>query len=1543
MSKTASYQIIINGIQESVDAVESLNKQLEALESRINALNKKSVSVGTGKSSSGGGKSALSEEDKLLRQINQMEEKRAATQTQIYQSMLAEKDLLKEATQDAKQLAAAERLQADTYSNTMQGMKQQLADIKAVMQTVDLGDTAEFDRLTAKANELNSKLKEIEQSYGQFGRNVGNYANGVVEGLSRVTIKVGETERTFASAREASRTLNNELKAMALNGQQNTAEYHELNEAVKQVNSTLNDVSKSSVAMDNLLDTMQGFTALGSISTGLSSFFGFDNDEIQQSIQKMVALQNVLQGIEQINLQMQTQEGVGKWLSKGNKAIDDFTNKLFGAKKATDEMAKAQEVAGQAAEGASAALKETAVAETAVATGAKTASVAAKALSVTLKTLGIGLVVAGIAAAVEGIQKLVGLITDWVKGDADLISAEQLLNTEIEISNRNLERRLRLNEERFKSGEISGTEKAIEDERAYGDALNETKNSLEDLTKEIEDFGVIRAGDKGVTYLGGFDEGIKSFDDLIKRYELLSDAAKKGKGVMTDYIEGMGDLSLTADDVKDELAHIEKMVGGNIVSAMMKLDTSTEQGRIALIKFVNNWEQNGSKLEKSALLNIPELLSKKYPELAKVLEQYLNGVFDFVDRANASISNLGNVSLSIATTRGGAYIKLKADMDAVKTEWEQIQSAFKKGLITREEFEKKTKIVVAAYKRLGQDAREEVEKNNKSIAVTSVKGTKDIGTKVTRQIQDNGKKVTRQIDDNRKKEAEAVKKAEEWIREAKMNAMQDGLGKELFELEMERQRRINEIKSNGKKVEEATAAVEDEIAQRRKKIWENWQEQNRRTMREINNDITDSTTEQMRILADGLSEYADKILEDLNIANRIPLTNLNGLDDKDGFGMAVLGDMRNLINSMDTALDEDGLSEKIKELKENLEIFKDSYNFDPDEFKDAFSEMEDKTISLDERISKLNQTTMHFIREIGEQYPEQFKRLTDDLSITEFGWDEGKLADNMTILKNFVSEIEPTIISSVDKTVEEVIAIWNNELAVRKQILEAERKAAETTANREYQDRIKAINDENKLDNIDEEQKETVRKKREELREKALQAHNSRLAVINNQYEDDVIKATRDTTDKINKLYQTGFEKIEDTVSKALSRVRDELDDLPKTIQGGIFSGIVDVKGSSSKYKEAAAAVKETIDIIEKQMTEAEMRFKSGSLTQEAYNSTMEHLELLRKDAKTTLKDISNSLSELTPQLLKQINEIVNYTLNGVNDFMSALDSIAEARYQKQIDAIDKENELLEEKLSKQAEITQKYADKIDEIESELADSRGDRRQFLIDSINAQMEAERASLAQEREIEKQQEELDKKKEKLEIEERKRKKTAAIRQAVLNAIMAISNAAVNHYPIPAIPMIAMATAIGAAQVAAAKAAQYGDGGLLKGKSHKQGGIKVLGGAAEVEGGEYVTNKRTTAQNLPLLEFINERKRKVDLSDMMDFYGGKIKNNISTTRKRIFADGGELPSLRTDINLQNDVVSALEQYNNRDVVVSVVDIVNKTSDVNNVRVLSGLSPL
>lgn len=75
-------------------------------------------------------------------------------------------------------------------------------------------------------------------------------------------------------------------------------------------------------------------------------------------------------------------------------------------------------------------------------------------------------------------------------------------------------------------------------------------------------------------------------------------------------------------------------------------------------------------------------------------------------------------------------------------------------------------------------------------------------------------------------------------------------------------------------------------------------------------------------------------------------------------------------------------------------------------------------------------------------------------------------------------------------------------------------------------------------------------------------------------------------------------------------------------------------------------------------------------------------------------------------------------------------------------------------------------------------------------------------------------------------------------------------------------------------------ELSNGGMIRGISHAQGGMPILGTNIEVEGGEYVINKESTRKNLPLLNKINRgdfnMKPIKPLGDLL-----KVNNSINNS--------------------------------------------------------------
>lgn len=91
---------------------------------------------------------------------------------------------------------------------------------------------------------------------------------------------------------------------------------------------------------------------------------------------------------------------------------------------------------------------------------------------------------------------------------------------------------------------------------------------------------------------------------------------------------------------------------------------------------------------------------------------------------------------------------------------------------------------------------------------------------------------------------------------------------------------------------------------------------------------------------------------------------------------------------------------------------------------------------------------------------------------------------------------------------------------------------------------------------------------------------------------------------------------------------------------------------------------------------------------------------------------------------------------------------------------------------------------------------------------------------------------------------------------------------------------------------------------------------------------------------MLEFINSKKAKVDLGDLLEFYNGNtIKKNIRSVRTK-FEDGGYMPTLPNQLDIKEQLQNIVVNQDNRPIYVSVVDINNKQDDVRRVQTLAGL---
>lgn len=170
--------------------------------------------------------------------------------------------------------------------------------------------------------------------------------------------------------------------------------------------------------------------------------------------------------------------------------------------------------------------------------------------------------------------------------------------------------------------------------------------------------------------------------------------------------------------------------------------------------------------------------------------------------------------------------------------------------------------------------------------------------------------------------------------------------------------------------------------------------------------------------------------------------------------------------------------------------------------------------------------------------------------------------------------------------------------------------------------------------------------------------------------------------------------------------------------------------------------------------------------------------------------------------------------------------------------------------------------------EAALQSATGARREYLLGKIQKEQAAESKLAAEKQKAAREEQAAQKEKARLELLQQRLTATSTLLTNSATAATAIKAgveavAGANAVPFPGnlVAIVAALAATGAA-IASAKglANTFADGGFVDGPSHAAGGIQMWhrSGAhlGEMEGGEFIVNRRSAAAHRPLLEMIND---------------------------------------------------------------------------------------
>ena len=1627
------FQIQINGITESVDAVKSLNEQLRDAEGIIKNLSnaKIDVKVSTGKATTTEkvGTGTSSTDSKVQLDIEKEKTKQIEMQTEALREQYIQREQLKqqnkEALDDIKQEAKGYVEVVDgvkEYANTLNGMSAELKDIKKELRNTDM-DTEAFKELTERAGELNEKLKKAEEAYGQFGRNVGNYTESVLEALrqwdeekdfnvdfnisgaenslndlkaqlrelkkywanlspdnadfdktakaikslnqqiddmesnlkdvgaeansaftGRFTTTIGGVEASFSNASEACEALRKKLVAMRVAGEENTPMYQEIIQLVRRLskevmiaNKQVEGMTKMSSNLNKVVGVMKGFSSIAALGQGIAGLFGEGSEQIEKFVQKFASISLVLSGLssleEELNkgtsafarftnstneiinklplikqvgnalngiIAVRDMQSAEKTLDGVNDSVnrlipnmqqiyddvynviqanselnnsfnklskhdnikffnadsidelrgissemDDFVDKLQDAmnadesfKNKVEELFKSQKKAGEILNQQRKATMQLGEAQNAVAsiTGkfanaltslAQKSALASKALyglataiKFVMKTT---VVLALIQALMWAVEKLTdGLKTLWsyAKMPFEILTFQQSekdakkLVSQVDSLNKKLNGLKQEREIQIKLGNVGEVEAQIKDLQDQFDMLKNQKITF-DTNREFGEWQK-----QLVEAFKNIDKADSDWQKLTQSEKEAAEALEAIAKIDPEFfkqLEGLGPEK-QLEKINEEL----KKIGLNSIN-MSSLESMDTKALEELLEKLSGIDVDLNDVKVNSV--------EAFAEFGKAIMKARQDTANAAARMKKDLASLTQREYQLKLSLNDDDITTRLKIIGLEMEALAKQYGFTMG-------KKGNKSVVV--KKGGKFTKDERAIAQRILAINNLEI--DAAKKANKDAQDRKNKETA---DQQKQAVDNAKKLSRAETAARLEAMEDGMDKEIALLEQKRKEEIEDAKETGKNIVDINTIYDRQILEVKKKYAkyiEDVEREHTKRLEDIARDFLTSWSQIQREIEDTRADTSMGNAENKNITVK-----------------------QNI--SYDTSTQ--GSREGINAQKKYYEQLKQS---------------EIQYLNEKEQIEK-------------EAAQRNYQRQLED--------ENARFKASKEAQKKELEELERSLKEKVDAhqiTEEEANKVLQE---TRDEYLKGEAKDLQT-----HNEKMQSITENGK----------------------------AVLLNIELQYNEERKAATASALEEQRQVTQDFYNDIDTIMQRIQKRKTNDF-------------GFINYGAYRKSLQDALNATQEVANQIESEKEALQNALDNNEISFDDFQKANKELDDFAEEVKDKTDDLKDGLSNSFNTWMTGVIESINSyssVLSGMFDTISEMYTrqldAEQAKLDKQQELLDAELEMIEENLQKQEEVTQEHNDKVNSIEDELKSARGDRRQALIDQLAAERKAQEQSIEKEKQLTEEkkkqaqkQEQLKKQQDALEKKRRQQEKRASITQSIINTFTAVNNALAVQPWFVGLALSGVALGLGMANVAQIASQQYADGGLLNGKRHSQGGMKIQGTNMEVEGGEYVTNRTSTSANLPLLEYINSNRRTLTKDDLIKFYDNGKTSLINRPMQTKFEEGGQLPQLSVDVkSLMNN---AQAQQDDRPLVVSVVDIVNQTENLRQVRVLAG----
>ena len=1677
------FEIKINGLTESVDAVKSLNKELNTLGEKLKSLQNAKINIkvqgntpDTTKTKVSGNTGTNSQVEKqtqqqnalakLQQQIAQQQAKNAALVTdeyqQQYQELVKIREANKEVEQVQKQIATGVRDTNGEYTNTLQGQRAYLSELQKTFNSQEMG-TEEWRKAADELLRVRELVKGIEQSTGDYRRNVGNYPSGAKElvtlfqeyqqqieetnrslnelkdsmrGLSqdsdeykkiavqvseledklsettetakglndelskKIQINVGSTVQYFDDVDQAAENLQKQLRALALEGQQGTKQWNDTINAYgrvqKAIMATTREVDAfvaSSTGLKQTIAVMQGFSGLASLGVGIQGLFGGQNEELDKSLQKFTQLTLVMQGLQTVQKQMQTEgDAFGRimkqwweWANKGVSVIGSLIAKIPGIKQLGQATKSAFEWMGNKGTQIKSVIDVNNVQKEINQIEKELENVPLKAGSVWIKVFTGDLQdIADIAAKVkiapdtEGLKEVNKYIS-LLEGRVQALKDDEIrfgnidgLKDEIDEATQNLDKwkNIRIN---LETGDAKG---ALEDINAQisemSDTLLENGQRSDDATKHFAELqqrlaqlkqqsaeAQIQLGTTGkaLTKLGGFGKVAASALIGIGKAAKIAAGSLKAMAASTVILLA---IQLALEAVMYLIEGVTKLWNSWTGADTAKLVENFD-GLAASIENANNKLQDLNKQTErkraEGSINSYQELKEKLDNVTKAAQQAGLSLKQFVsDMENTKDIDLKTFETDTWWNSEDSY----SSMNDFKKRYQTLVKAVSQGVD-----EMKAKTGSSDWWLTADDAKADLAEMQKAIIGKLQYDINNIDFS-------KGEEAYRQFINliNDETNASALANIDELFPEDKW---QQGL-----------KQRIDAYRNFAEQMYDLNTQMATQTAAIARQIQDNlnaaisdpYQRANaqRKTAMERELEEAEGNAELQSSIrkkyareeADARKAHQKQLAADAKAARQKAL--------------------QNQYTAMQAEIDlmEDGLEKqkKILELQKKQAVDAAREQGASKATIAKIVESYDRQIlklelEFTKNIEKLYKTRNQNLLQLELEYLAQLKEV--DRSIWDRQMDIKKQIEDFAQQDyEFNLNFEITNNPPIEEYVNNLVGYYTDLEKAQQQYVERKKKLDIEAENErydrdtndayeQYRERERAYSQWLETQNellkqaledglISQTQYDEMERENHEKANQYLQDENAKyianLEQMDKDHQQRLAEIDRNATDQKRQYTKEALDNIIQTYNDFYNEIEQAGERQTKKNTSGI--GIINFKKERANLKNMQSQYTKLMADIQKEYQDLQTKFDNNEISFNDFRLAKKELDGLSAEITEKYNDVSNNLKNLFTTVVQSVMQATQQYVQAFSSIWSSISSLMEMsldneqrRLEKEQELLEEEYDMLEEQYQKQEELEKKHTDGVNSIEDELKTARGDRRENLINQLAQEKNAQIKALENERAIEKEKEQNQKKQKQLEKQqealEKKRweqNKRNQIVQATINTFTAVTNALAVQPWFVGLALSAVALALGMANVAKIKAQKYyADGGLLTGKSHSQGGIKIPGTNIEVEGNEYVINKTTTKYNQPLVEYINSKRRPITKEDLINFYDNGQHKLINKNLTGKYAEGGQLPVMN-DIDVR-DLVNYQQPQDNAQYVVSVVDIINAADNVRSIQTLAGIN--